>query len=57
MATITLSTIWFPPEQRTVCISAQSIAFVVGGILGFALGPFFVGDDATVAEVKTFLKY
>jgi MFS family permease len=51
MATIALSNIWFPPSQRTVAISAQSFAFIIGGILGFAIGPIFVNGDATVGDI------
>jgi hypothetical protein len=51
MATISISNIWFPPEGRTVAISAQSFAFIIGGIAGFAIGPIFVNGDATLGDV------
>mmetsp|Transcript_69172 Transcript_69172/g.95865 ORF Transcript_69172/g.95865 Transcript_69172/m.95865 type:complete len:85 (+) Transcript_69172:461-715(+) len=57
MATIKVSERWFAPNERTIAVSGQSLAFVVGGIAGFILGPLFVGDNATPDDVFQFMFY
>jgi len=55
MATIKVSERWFGPEERTIAVAGQSLAFVIGGIAGFIIGPFFVTSNATVEDVYSFL--
>mmetsp|Transcript_39360 Transcript_39360/g.28475 ORF Transcript_39360/g.28475 Transcript_39360/m.28475 type:complete len:164 (-) Transcript_39360:541-1032(-) len=57
MATIKVAERWFGPNERTLAVSAQSFAFIVGGIAGFILGPIFVRENATLEDVETLMFY
>jgi len=51
MATIKVAERWFAPNERTIAVSGQSFAFILGGIAGFILGPIFVPAGATLDDV------
>lgn len=55
MATIKVSERWFGPSERTIAVSGQSLAFVIGGIAGFIVGPLFVRKGATTDDVFQFM--
>jgi len=55
MATIKVAERWFGPKERNLAVAGQSFASIVGGLAGFIIAPFLVGDDASLGDVQTYI--